>query len=93
MRGLPWCHGGRDGAHGRVLLLHLLKLLGSFGWFLIISTDISAEWLVPETGSEYPIDVHSWWFMQIGQPVAAPPQDFASAPPAFMPTQFGMQGQ
>ena len=93
MLGKPWSSGGHDGAHGRVLLLHLLKLLGSFGWFLIISTDISAQWLEQDTGPDYPIDVHSWWFMQIGQPVAAPPKDFASAPPAFMPTQFGMQGQ
>eukprot|EP00112_Aurelia_sp_Birch-Aquarium-sp1_P020058 Seg508.9 transcript_id=Seg508.9/GoldUCD/mRNA.D3Y31 product="hypothetical protein" protein_id=Seg508.9/GoldUCD/D3Y31 len=88
----PWSYGmtGNDGAHGRVLLLYLLKLLASMGWFLIISADVSSKWRVEDQGRpDYPIDVHSWWFMKAG----APSQGFAPAPPPFAATQFGMQGQ
>ena len=87
----PWTYGmtGHDGAHGRVLLLYLLKLLASMGWFLIISADVSAKWVHQENCPDYPIDVHSWWFMK----ASAPSQGFAPAPPPFEATQFGMQGQ
>ena len=88
----PWSYGmtGHDGAHGRVLLLHLMKLLANMGWFLIISADVSAKWVHQDKGPDYPLDVHSWWFMQ-GNPLpTAPPQAFAPPMSTFAPTQFGM---
>ena len=99
LNGNPWSFGfnGHDGTHGRVLLAHLLRLLASMGWFLILSADVSAKYVHQDKGPDYPVDVHSWWFMQMGQPALAPNQQFATAPPMapgqFAPTQFGMEGQ
>ena len=86
LNGNPWSYGydGHDGAHGRVLLLYLLKLCASLGWFIILSADVSAKYVHQDKGPDYPVDVHSWWFMRIGgQP----------APASFPQTQFGMEGQ
>ena len=59
----PWSYGltGHDGAHGRVLLCRLLKMCASMGWFIIVSADVSVNY----SRSRYPLDVQSWWFMQL----------------------------
>ncbi len=88
----PWNYGmnGHDGAHGRVMLSYLIKLLAQMGWFLILSADISAKYVSQENGPDYPLDVHSMWFMYLGFGVAPAPQ---TAPPPMAAAQFGMAGQ
>ena len=86
----PWSYGfkGHDGAHGRVMLSYLCKLCANMGWYLILSADVSAKWIHQDKGPDYPIDVHSWWFMYMGHPIMAP-----TAPAFLPPPQFGMEGQ
>ena len=99
LKGFPWSSdfGGHYGAHGRVLLIHLIKLLAGMGWFIILSADVSAKYVHQKNGRDYPIDVHSWWFTQMGQLVPAPNQELATAPPMALgqltPTQLGLEGQ
>jgi len=73
----PWSQSDHDGAHGRVLLCHILKVCASIGWFIILSADVSTKYTESSTKPDYPLDAHSWWFMQ----VPPPPQQFATAPP------------
>ena len=95
LNGNPWSYGigGHDGAHGRVLLCHLLRVCASIGWFIILSADVSAKYAKRDNEPDYPIDVHSWWFMQI----APPPQQPVTAPPMaeglFAPPPINMAGQ
>ena len=55
-------HNG-DGIHGRAILLGLLCQFYSFGWRLVCSADVSAKYVHRDKGPDYPLDVHSWWFM------------------------------
>ena len=65
LNGNPWNYGinGHDGAHGRVLLCFLLQAFAQLGWRHVLSADVSAKYVHQENGPDYPIDVHSWWFM------------------------------
>ncbi|XP_065058499.1 uncharacterized protein LOC135686231 [Rhopilema esculentum] len=80
LQGNPWrySYDGHDGAHGRVLLLHLLKLCASLGWFVIVSANVSAKYHVDRrddhSTTKYPLDVHSWWFIRMGGQATAAPQ-------------------
>ena len=67
LNGNPWryCRNGHDGAHGRVLLKHLIKVCANMGWFVILSADISAKFVQRDKGLDYPMDVHSLWFMRM----------------------------
>eukprot|EP00794_Sanderia_malayensis_P017978 gene17978-19775_t len=96
----PWSYGinGHDGLHGRVMLSYLIQTCAQLGWFVILSADVSAKFVHQENGPDYPIDVHSMWFLYLGYGAAPPvPQPFATAPPepsfpsALPPVQFGMQ--
>ena len=60
----PWSYGmtGHDGAHGRVLLMYLLRAFAQLGWRQILSADVSAKFVHQDKGPDYPLDVHSWWF-------------------------------
>lgn len=90
LNGNPWSYGmsGHDGAHGRVLIKYLVKLCAQLGWFLILSADISAKWVHQDKGPDYPIDVHSLWFMRMD--LVSPPQQFA--PPMPPLTGYGLDG-
>jgi len=81
--GNPWSYGesGHDGAHGRVMLCHVLKVCASIGWFIIVSADVSSKSCSGEKNREYLLDVHSWWFMQI----APPTQQFATVQSQIAP--------
>ena len=79
LKGNPWSNSydGHDGAHGRVLMLHLLKLCASLGWFVIVSANVSAKYRKNKrdiSSSKYPLDVHSWWFIGLGRQAIAPLQ-------------------
>ena len=68
LKGNPWSYGtnGHDGTHGRVLLCHLLSFCASMGWYIILSADVSAKYhLYRDKSPDYPLDVHSWWFMRM----------------------------
>ena len=95
LNGNPWSYGlnGHDGTHGRVLLCHLLSLCASMGWYIILSADVSAQYVSRDKSPDYPLDVHSWWFMRM----ESVPQQFATAPllapSQSIPNQFGMSGE
>ena len=69
-RGNPWrCDVmGHDNAHGCVLISHIVRMLATMGWFLIISADISSRVVSKSNQSDYPHDVDSLWFMQLWTP-------------------------
>ena len=89
LNGNPWSYGmsGHDGAHGRVLIKYLVKMCANMGWYVILSADVSAKYIHQDKGPDYPIDVHSLWFMRMDPiapaPLAAPPVTFG----------YGMEGQ
>ena len=84
LNGNPWSYGmsGHDGAHGRVLIKHIIKVCANMGWFVILSADVSAKFIHQDKGPDYPIDVHSLWFMRMS--AAPPPQ----AVPGIQPVGF-----
>ncbi|XP_057289349.1 uncharacterized protein LOC130612077 [Hydractinia symbiolongicarpus] len=61
--GNPWSTISGDGIHGRALLLGLLNAFTSMGWRLVCSADVSAKYIHQDKGPDYPLDVHSWYFM------------------------------
>ena len=79
LKRMPWSykHSDHDGAHGRVLLCHILKVCASIGWFIILSADVTTKYAESFSNPDYPLNVHSWWFMQ----TPPPSQQFATAFP------------
>ena len=53
----------KDGYHGKALLLGLLGACSDLGWRLVCSADVSAKYMHQDKGPDYPLDVHSWYFM------------------------------
>ena len=41
----------------------MLKKANSLGWRLVASADVSAKYVRQDNGPDYPIDVHSWYFV------------------------------
>ncbi|XP_066921998.1 uncharacterized protein [Clytia hemisphaerica] len=64
LNGNPWSNMMvKDGYHGRALLLGLLGAFSDLGWRLVTSADVSAKYVHQDKGPDYPLDVHSWYFM------------------------------
>ena len=84
--GSPWnteiC--GRDGIHGRNMLLHLVSALGSHGWVPVLSADVSAKHRKQDKSPDYPDDVDSIFFtydpLAVTGPPPAPPTDAQAYP-------------
>ena len=83
LRGNPWATGinGHDGIHARSLLCHLFQAFASRNWKPLTSADVSAKYVHQENGPDYPIDVHSIFFIYD----AAVPQPSA---PSFQATGY-----
>ncbi|PAA83367.1 hypothetical protein BOX15_Mlig011687g1, partial [Macrostomum lignano] len=64
LRGQPWsAFSGNDHMHGRHLMLAVLSAMRQdLGWSLVCSADVSAKYHHSDSGQDYPLDVHSWWF-------------------------------
>lgn len=80
-------HG--DGYHGRALLLALLTSYTAFGWRLVCSADVSSKYIHQQHGPDYPLDVHSWYFMYDESLLANPPPPpvgFPAPAPVGFPT-------
>jgi len=43
--------------------MNVLKKANSLGWRLVASADVSAKYVHRDKGPDYPIDVHSWYFV------------------------------
>ena len=52
-----------DGYHGRALLMVLLTSFTALGWRLMCSADVSSKYVKQQNGPDFPLDVHSWYFM------------------------------
>lgn len=102
LKGNPWSSMFMgDGFHGRALLLALLTSYTSLGWRLVCSADTSAKYIHQDNGPDYPVDVHSWWFMydetlcMYSQPTpdanlypTIPPPVYGAQPPAYAPPSY-----
>ncbi len=68
LNGKPWTYNneGRDGAHARIMLCYLLKVCAQLGWYVTLSADISAKYKTNDSFDVYPNDVHSLWFVYLG---------------------------
>ena len=40
-----------------------MKVADGLGWKVVASADVSAKYVHPDHGSDYPIDVHSWYLV------------------------------
>ena len=58
--------------HPRSALLSVLKKATSLGWRLVASADVSAKYIHQDNGPDYPIDVHSWYFVYWPQDTGRP---------------------
>jgi len=63
LNGRPWGISKDDNIHGRNLMVHLLACATSLDWQLVCSADVSAKYRRQKNAPDYPIDVHSWWFV------------------------------
>jgi len=63
LNGNPWGMAKNDNIHGRNLMVHLLACATALDWQLVCSADVSAKYIHQKDGPDYPIDVHSWWFV------------------------------
>ena len=76
LNGNPWSAiATGDGIYGRAMLLGLWSTFNSLGWRLVLSGDVSAKYIHRDNGPDYPIDVHSWWFMWDQTLLAPQPQN------------------
>ena len=88
--GRGWGGDRNDTLHARSFLCIIIQEFMERGWTLFLSADASAKYVHQDKGADYPIDVHSMWFVY---DPAAPAQ--SSAPTygfnfATGPTQYGM---
>ena len=92
LKGNPWSTlFNGDGHHGRALLLSLLTAFTSYGWRLVCSADVSAKYVHQDNGPDYPLDVHSWYFMydqfmlaqMQGNQMSYQQPDLSAAPPTY----------
>ena len=90
LKGWPWCSTrySCEGTHARAMLCYMLQALTAKNWRLITSADVSAKYVHRDKGEDYPIDVHSWYFMYDATlaATAAPPMGFA--PPVQPPPSY-----
>lgn len=66
LRGPPWTQNSSYNLHARSMLIMVLKEAANLGWRLVASADVSAKYVHQENGPDYPIDVHSLFFCQMG---------------------------
>lgn len=78
-----------EALHIRALLCYVLQAFTARGWRYLAAADVSARYHKEgEHGPEYPVDVHSWWFVyEPAAPAAQPPLPFmpssAMPPPSY----------
>ena len=66
LRGNPWSQWSRGSAalYSRSLLCHVAMQLLAAGLRPVASADVSSKYDSQTNGSDYPVDVHSWWVVQ-----------------------------
>ena len=74
--------------YGKALAMHLLSTMNRFHYALYVSADVSAKYVHRENAPDYPIDMHSWFFIPVSAltppaPPPPPPLPVASAPPHY----------
>jgi len=75
--------------YGKALALHILSTMNRFHYALYTSADVSAKFVHRKNAPDYPLDVHSWFFVPVSAlaipapppaPVQVPTADFLSMP-------------
>ncbi|XP_046840345.1 uncharacterized protein LOC124434494 [Xenia sp. Carnegie-2017] len=75
LRGCPWNGGiNNDTCHMRSFLCNVIEAYAARGWRVLMAGDVSAKY---ESNCccepDYPIDVHSFWFVCDGMQLSSPP--------------------
>ncbi len=87
LRGWPWNGGlNNDAYHIRSFLCNVMEAFAGQGWRAFISGDVSAKYVHQDKGADYPIDVHSFWFIYeptTAQQPNAPSYGFNIPTPSF----------
>jgi hypothetical protein len=80
LKGWPWSGGiCNDVYHIRSFLCNIIEAFSAQGWKVLMAGDVSAKFVSQDKGPDYPIDVHSFWF--IHEPTSA--QQFAASSYGF----------
>jgi hypothetical protein len=80
LKGWPWSGGiCNDVYHIRSFLCNIIEAFSAQGWRVLMAGDVSAKFVSQDKGPDYPIDVHSFWF--IHEPTSA--QQFAASSYGF----------
>lgn len=86
IKGWPWNGGlNNDTCHIRSFLCNIIEDFAHQGWKVLMAGDVSAKYVHQDKGPDYPVDVHSFWFIYepgAAQQPTAPSYGFnVSAPP------------
>ena len=68
--------------YGKALAMHLLSTMNRFHYALYTSADVSSKYVHQKNAPDYPIDVHSWFFIPVSAfvPAAAGHSDILTRP-------------
>jgi len=93
-RSTEWKLGGGiwdfSNYYGKALAMHMLSTMNRFHYALYVSADVSSKFVHRKNAPDYPIDVHSWFFIPVSalrQP-APPPAPVAPVAPPDEPMSF-----
>jgi len=66
LHGSPWTQSSAFSLHARSMLCRLLGEAAKRGWRLTASADVCSQFVHQENGTDYHMDVHSWFFLHQG---------------------------
>ena len=89
--GRPWNGGeSNDTIHARSFLCNIIQEFIERGWRPFLSADVSAKYIHQENGPDYPVDVHSMWFVYDSPSSAQPSASSYGFSFASSPAQYGV---
>jgi len=63
LNGSPWDWNEGYNTHARSMMCHLLKAATDRSWQLVCSADVSSKYFHQDNSKDFPLDVHSWYFV------------------------------
>lgn len=76
--GMPWDFSNYC---GKALALHMLSIMNCYHYALYTSADVSSKYVHRKNAPDYPLDVHSWFFIPVSALMPPTPQAPAAAAP------------
>lgn len=68
LQGPPWSHNSSFNLQARTMLMMIVKELGTYGWQVVASADVSSKYVHHDSGTDFPLDVQTLYFCFNGLP-------------------------